>query len=49
MTPVARPSTAPDNLANPDAPVSTSRAAPTTPVQSAPLTGQAAPTLAGGQ
>ena len=49
MTPVARPSTAPDNLNNPDAPVSTSRAAPTKPVQTAPLSGQTEPALAGGQ
>ena len=47
-TPVQRPQTAPDNLANPDAPVSTSRAAPTKPVQQGPLIGQPLPSLAGG-
>lgn len=47
MTPVARPETAPDNLQNPDAPISTSRAAPAKPVDTAPLTNPVIPGLAG--
>jgi len=48
MTSVPRPQTAPDNLNNPDAPVSTSRAAPTRPVETAPLQAPVLPGLAGG-
>ena len=48
MTAVPRPRTAPDNMTNPDAPVSTSRAVPTKPVQTAPLKKNALPALAGG-
>lgn len=48
MTPVPRPQTAPDQAANPDAPLSTSRAVPTEPVQAEPLGYPAIPGLAGG-
>ena len=37
LTPVPRPQTQPDNPANPDAPISTSRAVPTKPVASSPM------------
>ncbi|NNC37804.1 MAG: hypothetical protein HKO02_10140 [Hyphomonadaceae bacterium] len=47
MTPIERPQTAPDNLANPDAPVATSRAAPAKPVETKPLAGPMVPGLAG--
>ena len=49
LTPVARPRTAPDNLENPDVPVSTSRAAPAKPVQTAPLRQPVIAGLAGGE
>ncbi|HHI89150.1 MAG TPA: hypothetical protein ENK01_04270, partial [Hellea balneolensis] len=45
MTPVPRPETAPDNPADPDAPISTVHPAPVTPVRSTPLVPSA---LAGG-
>ncbi len=45
MTPAARPAPAPDNPADPDAPISTVIAAPTTPVESKTLV---PPSLAGG-
>ncbi len=48
MTVVPRPQTAPDQIENPDAPVSTSRAVPTKPVQAKPLGYPAIPGLAGG-
>ncbi|MCF6221717.1 MAG: PAN domain-containing protein [Robiginitomaculum sp.] len=48
MTVVPRPQTAPDQIENPDAPVSTSRAVPTKPVQAEPLGYPAIPGLAGG-
>lgn len=48
MTSVPRPQTAPDQMGNADAPVSTSRAAPVQPVQSAPIGYPAIPGLAGG-
>jgi hypothetical protein len=47
MTPVPRPQTAPDNLENPNAPVSTSRAAPTGPVETSNLQDKMDPALAG--
>ena len=49
FTPVSRPKTAPDNLNNPDAPVSTSRAVPAEPVETAPLRKPVIAGLAGGQ
>lgn len=48
MTPVPRPQTAPDHIENADAPVSTSRAVPTKPVQAEPIGYPAIPGLAGG-
>lgn len=48
MTIVPRPQTAPDNLTNPDAPMATSRAVPSKPVHTAPLSKPALPALAGG-
>lgn len=48
MTSVPRPQTAPDNIANPNAPMATSRVIPTVPVQTIPMTNSAMPGLAGG-
>ncbi|MEE9273085.1 MAG: PAN domain-containing protein [Robiginitomaculum sp.] len=48
MTSVPRLQTAPDNLKNPDVPVSTSRAVPSKPVTQEPLDFLALPPLAGG-
>lgn len=48
MTPVPRPQTAPDQPENPDAPLSTTRAVPTEPVQAEPLASPAISGLAGG-
>jgi hypothetical protein len=49
LRPVARPQTAPDNLKNPDAPISTSRAVPAKPVEIAPLKTPVIPGLAGAE
>lgn len=49
LRPVARPQTAPDNLNNPDAPISTSRAVPAKPVETAPLKSPVIPGLAGAE
>ena len=43
-----RPVTAPDDLSDPDAPIATSRAVPTKPVESQNLNRNAMPALAGG-
>ena len=48
MTEVPRPKTAPDNAANPDAPLATSRAVPTAIIEVTPLPSPALPSLAGG-
>ncbi|PHR94331.1 MAG: hypothetical protein COA69_01680 [Robiginitomaculum sp.] len=48
MSIVPRPQTAPDDIQDPNAPIATSRAVPTIPVRTTPMTQTAIPALAGG-
>lgn len=48
MSSVPRPQTAPNNIQDPNAPIATSRAVPTIPVRTTPMTQTAMPALAGG-